>query len=239
MPKSSRRKTTGSARRKAKREREAQRQQEQNPIPVQPTPSPQPPPVVQQEKSDPEVQPLVPMTQAEADNKPIDPAPVTSQEQMQTFATTTQVEVNNELIDPASTVPQEQMTVEIPPITTETSKEISPKVKALGSDVSNFMAPATAEKSMRKDDPDRLLLPPPSYSYEKHMATRNAKLAKARRYFGLPTHPTGRIRDVDIPRREFFNANEEVILKAVDEDNLDELVEEMIRVLKEKDEEEK
>ena len=71
------------------------------------------------------------------------------------------------------------------------------------------------------------------------MATRNAKLAKARRYFGLPTHPTGRIREVDIPRREFFNENEEVILKAVDEDNLNELVEEMIRVLKKKDEEEK
>ena len=82
MPRSSRRKNTGSAKRKAKREREVQRQQEETQIPVQPTPSPQPPTVVQQENPDPEVQPLAPLTQVTADSQPIDPVPATPQDNL-------------------------------------------------------------------------------------------------------------------------------------------------------------
>ena len=211
MPRSSRRKTTGSARRKAKREREAQRQEQETPLPVQPTPSPQPTPVETQEKPDPETQPLATMTQDIADIRSDDPVPAT---------------------------PQEQLSVDVSSRLTETPKEISSKVKTPDSDVSNFMAPATIKKQLRKDDPFLLLKNPPTLTYDNFLEIRDQKLAQARRYFGLPRDPHARIREEEVPKRRFFDENEDVILKALDDDNLDALVEEMIRVLSIQDQEE-
>ena len=162
MPRSSRRKTTGSARRKAKREREAQRQEQETSLPVQPTPSPQPAPIEIQEKPDPETQPMATMTQDIADIRSDDPVPAT---------------------------PQEQLSVDVSSRLAETPKENSPKVKTPDSDVSNFMAPATIKKQLRKDDPFLLLKNPPTLTYDDFLEIRAQKLAQARRYFGLPRDP--------------------------------------------------
>ena len=171
MPRSSRRMTTGSARRKAKREREAQRQEQEIPPPVQPTPSPQPAPVETQEKPDPETQPMATMTQEVADTKLDDPVPAT---------------------------PQEQLSVDVSSRLTETPKEISSKVKTPDSDVSNFMAPATIKKPLRKDDPFLLLKNPPTLTYDNFLEIRDQKLAQARRCFGLPRDPNARICEEDV-----------------------------------------